>query len=44
MSVVAQVEPANTASRHVLEKIGMTERELRTAYGRPHALYAIDAA
>jgi RimJ/RimL family protein N-acetyltransferase len=40
--VVAQVEPANRASRHVLEKLGMTERELRTAYGRPHLLYAVD--
>jgi len=38
--VVAQVEPANLASRHVLEKLGMTEREQRTAYGRPHLLYA----
>jgi RimJ/RimL family protein N-acetyltransferase len=38
--VVAQVEPANLASRHVLEKLGMREREVRTAYGRPHLLYA----
>jgi RimJ/RimL family protein N-acetyltransferase len=38
--VVAQVEPANLASRHVLEKLGMSEREVRTAYGRPHLLYA----
>jgi ribosomal-protein-alanine N-acetyltransferase len=38
--VVAQVEPANTASRRVLEKLGMREREVRTAYGRPHLLYA----
>lgn len=37
--VVAQVEPANTASRHVLEKLGMNEVEVRTAYGRPHLLY-----
>ncbi len=42
--VVAQVEPANLASRHVLEKLGMTEREERTAYGRPHILYALEAA
>jgi ribosomal-protein-alanine N-acetyltransferase len=42
--VVAQVEPANTASRHVLEKLGMTERETRTAYGRPHLLYAVESA
>ena len=39
--VVAQVEPANLASRHVLEKLGMTAREERTAYGRPHLLYAV---
>ena len=38
--VVAQVEPGNVASRHVLEKLGMREREMRTAYGRPHLLYA----
>ena len=41
--VVAQVEPANTASRNVLEKLGMSEREQRTAYGRPHLLYAVEA-
>jgi [ribosomal protein S5]-alanine N-acetyltransferase len=41
--VVAQVEPANTASRRVLEKLGMSERETRTAYGRPHLLYSIEA-
>jgi RimJ/RimL family protein N-acetyltransferase len=40
--VVAQVEPANLSSRKVLEKLGMTERELRTAYGRPHLLYAVE--
>jgi [ribosomal protein S5]-alanine N-acetyltransferase len=40
--VVAQVEPANAASRHVLEKLGMTPREERLAYGRPHLLYAVD--
>jgi RimJ/RimL family protein N-acetyltransferase len=39
--VVAQVEPANTASRHVLTKLGLTERAERTAYGRPHLLYEI---
>jgi RimJ/RimL family protein N-acetyltransferase len=42
--VVAQVEPANRGSRNVLEKLGMTEREERTAYGRPHLLYALEAA
>jgi ribosomal-protein-alanine N-acetyltransferase len=41
--VVAQVEPANAASRNVLAKLGMTEREERTAYGRPHLVYAIEA-
>ena len=40
--VVAQVEPANQGSRRVLEKLGMTEREVRMAYGRPHLLYALD--
>jgi [ribosomal protein S5]-alanine N-acetyltransferase len=40
--VVAQVEPANAASRHVLEKLGMTAREERVAYGRPHLLYAVE--
>jgi ribosomal-protein-alanine N-acetyltransferase len=40
--VVAQVEPENRASRHVLEKLGMTERGRRTAYGRPHLLYAVE--
>jgi ribosomal-protein-alanine N-acetyltransferase len=42
--VVAQVEPANAASRHVLEKLGMTARDERIAYGRPHLLYAVDRA
>jgi ribosomal-protein-alanine N-acetyltransferase len=42
--VVAQVEPTNLASRHVLEKLGMTEREVRMAYGRPHILYAVESA
>jgi len=41
--VVAQVEPANAASRHVLDKLGMSAREMRMAYGRPHILYAIEA-
>jgi [ribosomal protein S5]-alanine N-acetyltransferase len=40
--VVAQVEPANAASRHVLEKLGMTAREERIAYGRPHLLYVLE--
>jgi [ribosomal protein S5]-alanine N-acetyltransferase len=41
--VVAQVEPANAASRHVLAKLGMSEREMRTAYGRRHLLYTVEA-
>ena len=40
--VMAQVEPENLASRHVLEKLGMTERGVRLTYGRPHLLYAVD--
>ena len=40
--VVAQVEPDNRASRHVLEKLGMTERATRIAYGRPHLLYVVE--
>ena len=39
--VVAQVEPDNAASRHVLEKLGMRAVETRTAYGRPHLLYEV---
>jgi RimJ/RimL family protein N-acetyltransferase len=42
--VLAQVEPDNRASRHVLEKLGMTPRGRRTTYGRPHLLYGIEAA
>jgi ribosomal-protein-alanine N-acetyltransferase len=40
--VMAQVEPANLASRHVLEKLGMTERGLRRTYGRPHLVYGVE--
>ena len=40
--VVAQVEPDNLASRHVLEKLGMTERATRIAHGRPHLLYGVE--
>jgi RimJ/RimL family protein N-acetyltransferase len=40
--VMAQVEPANHASRRVLEKLGMTERGVRLAYGRPHVLYGVE--
>lgn len=41
--VVAQVEPANAASRRVLEKLGMRTEGQRLAYGRPHLLYVLDA-
>jgi len=40
--VVATVDPANDASRHVLEKVGMTAAGERIAYGRPHAVYAVE--
>jgi ribosomal-protein-alanine N-acetyltransferase len=40
--VVAQVEPANAGSRRVLQKLGMTPREERSAYGRPHLLYVVE--
>ena len=40
--VMAQVEPENERSRHVLEKLGMTERGVRLTYGRPHLLYGVD--
>jgi [ribosomal protein S5]-alanine N-acetyltransferase len=40
--VVATVDPANAASKHVLEKVGMTADGERIAYGRPHAVYAVE--
>jgi RimJ/RimL family protein N-acetyltransferase len=40
--VMAQVEPENVASRHVLEKLGMTQRGVRLTYGRPHLLYGVE--
>jgi RimJ/RimL family protein N-acetyltransferase len=40
--VMAQVEPANLASRHVLEKLGMTVFAERVTYGRPHLVYAVE--
>jgi ribosomal-protein-alanine N-acetyltransferase len=39
--VTAQVEPANRASRHVLEKVGMTVVGERVTYRRPHLVYAV---
>jgi RimJ/RimL family protein N-acetyltransferase len=38
--VMAQVEPANNASRRVLEKLGMTIVGERVTYGRTHLVYA----
>jgi RimJ/RimL family protein N-acetyltransferase len=40
--VLAQVEPENVRSRRVLEKLGMTQRGVRLAYGRPHLLYGVE--
>jgi RimJ/RimL family protein N-acetyltransferase len=40
--VIATVDPANEASKRVLEKVGMTASGERIAYGRPHAVYAVE--
>ncbi len=37
--VVALAEPANLASLHVLEKLGMQRTGERLAFGRPHVVY-----
>jgi RimJ/RimL family protein N-acetyltransferase len=37
--VVALAEPANIASLHVLEKLGMRRTGERMAFGRPHAVF-----
>ena len=37
--VVALAEPANVASLHVLEKLGMRRAGERIAFGRPHAVF-----
>src|SRR3954454_1000257 len=37
--VVALAEPANAASLHVLEKVGMRRDGERSAFGRPHAVF-----
>ncbi len=37
--VVALAEPANVASLHVLEKLGMQRAGERIAFGRPHAVF-----
>jgi RimJ/RimL family protein N-acetyltransferase len=39
--VVALAEPANVASLHVLEKLGMRRSGERIAFGRPHAVFRI---
>ena len=37
-------EPASdkARSRRVLEKLGVTQRGVRLAYGRPHLLYGVE--
>ncbi len=37
--VIALAEPANVASLHVLDKLGMRRDGERIAFGRPHAVY-----
>jgi ribosomal-protein-alanine N-acetyltransferase len=41
--VVALAEPANVASLHVLDKLGMRRSGERIAFGRPHAVYRTQA-
>ena len=42
--VVALAEPANVASLHVLEKLGMRRDGERIAFGRPHAVFRAQRA
>ena len=42
--VVALAEPANVASLHVLEKLGMRRAGERIAFGRPHAVFRTQRA
>jgi ribosomal-protein-alanine N-acetyltransferase len=42
--VVALAEPANLASLHVLEKLGMRRSGERIAFGRPHAVFRTQRA
>ena len=42
--VVALAEPANAASLHVLEKLGMRRDGERIAFGRPHAVFRAQRA
>jgi ribosomal-protein-alanine N-acetyltransferase len=39
--VIALAEPANVASLHVLDKLGMLRAGERTAFGRPHIVYRL---
>jgi RimJ/RimL family protein N-acetyltransferase len=41
--VVALAEPANVASVHVLDKLGMHRDGERLAFGRPHAVFRASA-
>jgi RimJ/RimL family protein N-acetyltransferase len=41
--VVALAEPANTASLHVLSKLGLVRTGERIAFGRPHAVFRTTA-
>jgi RimJ/RimL family protein N-acetyltransferase len=41
--VVALAEPANTASLHVLTKLGLARDGERIAFGRPHAVFRTTA-
>ena len=42
--VVALAEPANVASLHVLEKLGMRRTGERIAFGRPHEVFRTQRA
>jgi RimJ/RimL family protein N-acetyltransferase len=44
LEVVALAEPANVASMHVLEKLGMRRAGERIAFGRPHAVFRTQRA
>jgi RimJ/RimL family protein N-acetyltransferase len=44
LEVVALAEPANVASLHVLEKLGMRRAGERIAFGRPHAVFRTQRA
>jgi [ribosomal protein S5]-alanine N-acetyltransferase len=44
LEVVALAEPANVASLHVLEKVGMRRSGERIAFGRPHAVFRTQRA